>query len=266
MQYITDVIAAISEVSPIEKPLFHFFHQSVFDGVSGYVDGGNACIIQTPWYSVQIIRGACCVLQGARLSSFTRWEFFIVAKRGENGCTITTFGAPAFFQCPSALNHSCADAGNQVRECFEQAIVTWAGKLPLSFLVKDGLLNKLVSQIPLLGLAKTTEQADVCLAQQPGMWWTEHHGNFCRLHSNGYTIFRYEGDTALLPKLAFTARDLVFPGYPYGLMLVDKFARVSHDEVDYLSSLFECLAGKSWSYIVAGMRLLNAHSVLDSVK
>ena len=47
--------------------------------------------------------------------------------------------------------------------------------------------------------------------------------------------------------LAFNSKDAVFPGYPYGLILVDRFARVSNEERDYFLTKMEIKAGKSWN-------------------
>ncbi len=258
----------LSDIAISHKPvkhIFHFFEPAAFNGISGYIDGGNSCIIKTPWYCVHLVRGACCLLKGTVLSSFNRWEFFLVAKNSKHGSTLKTYGAPDFFQIPDKLDVSCADTGNKVRELFEKAIITWSKELCLEFMVVDGLHDCAQMPFPVIGLAKTTEQADMALLQQPGIWWTEHNGTFCRLNANAHTILRYEGNNALLPQIAYLSRDLVFPGYPYGLIVVDRFARVSNEERDYLLYMFESMAGKEWLSIRDGMRLLNAHNILDSI-
>ena len=265
------VIDALTETQDkVKNVSFSFFEPVPFAGPSAYVDGGNACILQMPWAAVHLIRGSCCVLKGTSLSSVKKWDFFLVAKQHDGGCSLAALGAPPFFQHPKFLNVSCIDAGTVIRDQLEHAIIDWAKALPVEFLVKDGLAEGPCElPFPLLGLAKTTKEGHSALAQQQGVWAAEDDGNmFCRLHEKAYTMFRYNAkrDTqSILAKLAFLSRDLVFPGYPYGLILADNFARVTNNEQKYILCLFEGLGRKEWAAITSGMRLMNAHAILDTI-
>ena len=39
----------------------------------------------------------------------------------------------------------------------------------------------------------------------------------------------------IVNQIANNAKDVVFPGYPYGLILADKFARISNNEKEQIS-------------------------------
>lgn len=69
----------------------------------------------------------------------------------------------------------------------------------------------------------------------------------------------------VLNLLIANSNDSVFPGYPYGLILTDIFARVSNEEKDYLLTKFQLKAGKSWDKIKTSINVLNCHSILDKI-
>jgi hypothetical protein len=68
--------------------------------------------------------------------------------------------------------------------------------------------------------------------------------------------------------LASNSKDISFPGYPYGLIDADSFARVSGDEVDkYQVPLVSEISklGK-WKKVSRHICSGDAHSVLDVLK
>jgi hypothetical protein len=98
-----------------------------------------------------------------------------------------------------------------------------------------------------------------------------------KLHGSSKRIFRYEVHreqfiklnenqiNAILTQLVRNSSDLTFPGYPYGLIDADRFARVSLEEVDYyrallLSQLSD--VGK-WEKLSRHIRAKDAHDVLN---
>ena len=70
-------------------------------------------------------------------------------------------------------------------------------------------------------------------------------------------------DEEVMAELKNNAKDLSFPGYPYGLILADKLARVSDKEAEYLKAKFFAAAGSKWSNLKNRMAAVNAHEVLD---
>ncbi len=67
-------------------------------------------------------------------------------------------------------------------------------------------------------------------------------------------------------ELASNSNDAVFPGYPYGLILADRFARVSNEEKEHLATIFQAKAGREWNFLKKHLNALNAHSILDDMQ
>jgi hypothetical protein len=101
-----------------------------------------------------------------------------------------------------------------------------------------------------------------------------------KLHESANYVFRYEiyGEQArrmseedfccVTSALANNSKDLSFPGYPYGLIDADSFARVNGDEIDtYRVPLMSEISklGK-WKKISRHICSGDAHSVLDVLK
>ncbi len=101
-----------------------------------------------------------------------------------------------------------------------------------------------------------------------------------KLHENARYIFRYEvyGDQAkkmsdkglgeTTSVLAENSKDIAFPGYPYGLIDADRFARVSGNEIEKYQVLLLSEISKlgKWKDIARHVSSGDAHSVLDMLK
>ena len=70
-------------------------------------------------------------------------------------------------------------------------------------------------------------------------------------------------DLAGLLKLNST--DPVFLGYPYGLIVADRLARVSNSEVEYIGMKLKTTAGKNWKEIEESLHSIDAHGILDNI-
>lgn len=100
-----------------------------------------------------------------------------------------------------------------------------------------------------------------------------------KLNPSGGHIFRYEiyrdqykelGESELaeiLSQLAENSRDMSFPGYPYGLIDADRFARVTHGEVESYRMIFlsEISKGGRWSKFARYIHAIDAHDVLNKL-
>jgi len=87
--------------------------------------------------------------------------------------------------------------------------------------------------------------------------------SFVKLHQNSKHVFRFEGNHNSLPLLAQNSHDSLFLGYPYGLLLADKFARISHQEKNSLKTQF--LLKKENKFILDYLTTTNAHDILDNL-
>lgn len=95
------------------------------------------------------------------------------------------------------------------------------------------------------------------------------------LHPRSKHVFRYEvlkdqppeQDLDIIRVLSGNARDIAFPGYPYGLIEADRISRVRHEEVESLKiQLFSQISGAGgWDDLEALLCSTNAHEVLDSI-
>ena len=95
---------------------------------------------------------------------------------------------------------------------------------------------------------------------------------FAKFHEKSGHVFRTdvrsnnkESVPAIAAELAENSRDLTFPGYPYGLILADKLARVSERETGVIKARLAAAAGNKWSKIKAHLAAGNAHEILDSM-
>ncbi|MBW2981806.1 DNA double-strand break repair nuclease NurA [Candidatus Woesearchaeota archaeon] len=96
--------------------------------------------------------------------------------------------------------------------------------------------------------------------------------SFVKLNKKSNYIFNFEQYNGQEEKikevvglLSKNSNDAVFPGYPYGLILADKLARVSNKEKTYLLTMFQIKAGKEWNKIKEHLNVLDAHDILDDI-
>lgn len=95
---------------------------------------------------------------------------------------------------------------------------------------------------------------------------------FVRLNKNSNHVFRLDIQKdikkdldEIFSLLADNSKDLSFPGYPYGLIEADKFARVSNNEKEVLRTLFLSKIGVSSREIRKFLSSLDAHKILDKL-
>ena len=170
------------------------------------------------------------------------------------------------------------------------------------FIIKDGTLDTNITREPELkrfildkaskmnirvaGLAKTNsiiadngESASKILLDMnsSGNWRyypvaKDDNISFLKLNSASRHVFRLDiantnnpDSDELISLLMQNSTDAVFPGYPYGLIDADRFARVSNNERDYLRAKLEMKMGSSFLAISKALSSTNAHSILDNV-
>ncbi len=99
-----------------------------------------------------------------------------------------------------------------------------------------------------------------------------HKATVCvaRLNQNASYIFRVEtadaGDLeAFLAALKLQSNDLAFPGYPYGLIMADRFARVSGNDAEITKSKMAATANAEMKELLRQEKALDAHRILDSM-
>jgi hypothetical protein len=96
---------------------------------------------------------------------------------------------------------------------------------------------------------------------------------FVKLNAFSKHAFRFEVQrefsgniSELLSMLAANSRDPIFLGYPYGLIDVDQYVRVSEEESRMLQTKISMMLGKEWNEFSKNLNSTNAHSILDKIK
>lgn len=170
--------------------------------------------------------------------------------------------------------------------------VVWDGSLdrehPLLEEAYQQLMQLSERKITILGLSKTcgllTQQGrsviDVLRSLAPeGMWYYQPElisapANsqalivFVKLHSHAKHIFRMDSFTqisdTLWPALTEHSSDPVFLGYPYGLILCDQLARVSHQEKELFFVKLKTSMHQGM-LLENSLKSTDAHSILNNI-
>tara|TARA_Y100000034_G_scaffold22546_2_gene25998 strand:+ start:5136 stop:6161 length:1026 start_codon:yes stop_codon:yes gene_type:complete len=98
----------------------------------------------------------------------------------------------------------------------------------------------------------------------------EYDTTFVKLNKNSDYLFRLDFSKQsnikiIMQALKNNSNDFTFPGYPYGLIVADKFARISNKEKEYYLTILKTKSGDNWNIIKKHINTLNAHDVLDHI-
>jgi hypothetical protein len=172
-----------------------------------------------------------------------------------------------------------------VKEVEAQDVVVLDGSLKCMVRGEEEKMNELFNSannegVTISALAKTSKRVEdgSCIASQLnkaagaiGEWYYELEEGIgiVKLNKSSEYVFEFNvkngAALGILGSLVGNSNDAVFPGYPYGLIQVDRFARVSNQEKDYWLTMFKANAGEKWAKIKSGVNVLNAHEILDSI-
>lgn len=281
---------------PIDKAFFYPINETVSSKKIGFVDGGNGEIIGAANFSVQLIKIYWSVYQDNKRIKKKLDEFFILINLRS---TEKIFYEVTFFDRKDAFAFDAFEnkhlinpnvIAGKIRKLFE--IKACNELLDCDFIVRDGDLeiedfDKVYYEelletckeknVLLAGLSKTTtlmcdnmQSAGVVLNKISKLpkWYYKNDDKifFVKLHKKSRHVFRLdmnEFSEELIELLAKNSIDLVFPGYPYALIDVDKMARVNKDELErmklYLLSKYE-------KELDPHMASVDAHDRLNLVK
>ena len=89
-----------------------------------------------------------------------------------------------------------------------------------------------------------------------------------KLNNSALHFFRIEATNSselskLVAALKMQSNDLAFPGYPYGLIMADRFARVSEHDTGLMKAKIRATAGAEVKALLKDEKALDAHSILD---
>ncbi|MBW2993176.1 DNA double-strand break repair nuclease NurA, partial [Candidatus Woesearchaeota archaeon] len=248
-----------------------------------FIDGGNAELLKSSSFSLQIIRISAVILKNNKKTYYGKKEFFTLTYEKENKYSTEMFpvkdnmklSISDFNQFDITIKQGMQKAdistiGNIIRRFAElktaEEITEKLNKEDLIILdgslkciitdeekYMDSLLNKANERsITVCALAKTSDNKMIpnISLNNPSFLPAEEMF-IVKLNKSGKYYFQFETNKKekieeILEQLAKNCSDAVFPGYPYGLILADKFARISNKEKEYLLTVFQAKAGKTW--------------------
>lgn len=267
-----------------------------------FVDGGNAELIGTPGMSLQIVRTASVSMKGNRLAESRRKDFYVLATATGSGTSAVIFREGKKEPFETALKPaSFCETSRRVGE-FRLAMddlgkgtVVMDGTLKARNSLEKNCIEEIRGQAVrknagLVALSKTTSILTETgrpfasmLGRRSGAWHyhpvvridSERHPAemfFVRLHEKSRHAFRTEvfrEHREMIPRIAGELKgnsgDLAFPGYPYGLVLADRLARVSNEEAALLRTRLYAAAGSRWRSVERDLAAADAHQILDSM-
>ncbi len=241
-----------------------------------FIDGGNSEIITTPNISLQIIKTSAIIMKKNKLSEIKTKKSLFLIKSLEKSYEIIEIGKNKY---ELEINKNIQEIGNILRNLAELRLCKEMQKEFQGLIIKDGGFEvhtdiekqELALLGPICGLSKTSMDLNQSkLHQKNGCWFFHQDTNYIvKLNKNSNYAFKLELKNLdieqVIQALISNSKDFIYPGYPYGLILVDRFARISNQQILYLKTYLETKMGKKWEKIKFLENSLNAHNILDKL-
>jgi hypothetical protein len=259
-----------------------------------FIDGGNADLFVTSNFVLSFIRVAATTFENNQRKQTFKREFFTIISATDHGLVASFVGET---KQPLAFSvDDIKDASNLVRRVSELEFASEHIKsdyvvLDGDFTTKHELEREYLQKLSeltnhsgngLAALAKTSgllTKSNKSASSALHYTFAECSGfleldaiepktHFAKLHKKSNYCFKIEtlnikDSQKIMSLLKQNSTDPTFLGYPYGLVLVDKLARVTNNEVDYLKTTLNAALGKDAENLDNNLSSLNAHSVLD---
>jgi hypothetical protein len=263
-----------------------------------FIDGGQAEIISTGNFCLSFIRVFAQTFRNNQKEQFYKNEFYLFtkAKWQDNDLCYESKVYPLTEKLVSEEDLLISSNDQTIKTGMERAPISkvtnmarrfaelaLANKIEAEYIVLDGTLektfkneDKFVSVLKenVCALAKssslytTSGNSPVILLNKIGLencwnYFVTNKTYFVKLHPQSKHVFRFEGDKNILSFILSNCQDAIFLGYPYGLIYVDKMARVSNAEKKSLMMNF--LLRKENQEIAEYLNSSNAHQILDNL-
>ncbi len=266
-----------------------------------FVDGGQAEILSAGNFCLSFIRVFAQVFEGEKKTESLKREFYLLTSASwknedlyYSSKIFPILGEPLISEEDLFISSNDASLKSGVERAAPSKITNLArrfSELALAaelqprcdFVVLDGTLEKTYTHeekyLKLLSsnvcsLAKSSSlftvsgNSPVVLLSKispSGCWryFLENQTYFVKLHEKAKHVFRFEGDAQVLPYLTDNCNDALFLGYPYGLILADRFARVSNEERSSLR--MNLLLKAENKEILEYLSTSDAHAILDNL-
>ena len=293
----TDQLVFQNQVIPIQQG---YFTSLVGNGVKKitFIDGGQAEILSAANFCLGFVRLAAATYQGITLIDQKIIEFYVFVKAVYHANEIyyqstlfpvtgkLLFSAEDLFisSHDSTIKNGTERAALQkvvgmarrfgelaLAASFDNEIVVLDGTLDATYKNENKFLSLLSEQVS--ALAKSSSLFTISgnspmiflnkIGPENECWSYFVTGKtyFVKLHPIAKHIFRFTGRKDVLSSLVKLSSDAVFLGYPYGLSVADKLARVSNAEKSSLQMQF--LLKEENKDIVSYLSTQNVHDILD---
>ncbi|MEK6938422.1 MAG: hypothetical protein AABX04_05235 [Nanoarchaeota archaeon] len=266
-----------------------------------FIDGGQAEILSAGNFCLSFIRVFAQVFQRDTKINTEKREFYLFTKAkwvkeeifyeskifpvlghklihesdlllSSNEATVKTGIERASISKISNIARRFAELSLAAELQYKVDFVVLDGTLERTFTNEEKYLSKLNPNVS--ALAKTSSlftvqgNSPVVLLNKlspSGCWkyFLEGNSYFVKLNEKAKHVFRFEGNAEVLPLLLSNSTDTLFLGYPYGLILADKMARVSNEEKNSLKMNFLLKAENK--EIAKYLSSSNAHDILDNL-
>ncbi len=295
----SDKIIFNNKFLEINKNNFESIHPPSSPKSIAFIDGGQAEILSAGNFCLSFIRVGAQVYSKNKKIKDCKLEFYLLttAKYENNDLVYEAKTFPLSGE--KLINEQdliIPSTDATIKTGLERASITQVTniarrfaelslccKVDAGFIVLDGILEpsfrneeKYLAQLPanVCALAKSSSlftaygNSPVVLLNKLGpercwSYFVEGNTYFVKLHPKAKHIFRFTGDRNALPFLMENSTDALFLGYPYGLIAVDKFSRISNEEKKNLR--MNILLKAENKEIVDYLSATNAHDILDNL-
>jgi len=295
----SDKIIFNNKLIEVDKNNFEIISDNFPSKSIAFIDGGQAEVISAGNFCLSLIRvGALIYFNNQKIKDY-KHEFYLLTTAKYEDEEVVYESKIFSLGNETLINEddlSISSTDTTIRVGMERASISQisniarrfaelslCSKVDADIIILDGILEpsfrneeKYLSKLPVNActLAKTsslftvTGNSPVVLLNRisPSGCWSytvENNTCFVKLHPRSRHIFRFTGNRNVLPSLMENSKDAVFLGYPYGLIAVDKFVRVSNEEKKSLR--MNILLKAENKDIAEYLSTINAHDILDSI-
>jgi hypothetical protein len=227
------------------------------EGTVWYVDGGNAAIIEAPHFSLQKMRAVAVRIPDKEIKKIEEYVLLIRTNYGwdlhsESGAV----AGAALGELPDAITQARQQLEHKIAKQCEGMVVLDGDVAPvncIAFQKSCTVLTK--NNFPL---------SSILTANGP---WVAKLGEVhaVKLHTRARHVFLVHGASKeQLSILCSHSSDCMLPGYPYGLVLADRLARVSNEEAESLRVQAKAML-KELNTLKFAQAATDSHSILDSM-
>ena len=284
-----------NKILAVDRNNFSMISGEVKQKTIAFIDGGQAEILSAGNFCLSFIRIGALVFRDNKKTKDYKHEFYLLTtaryERGtllyeskifgdriidENDLLISSEDSSIRIGMERAPISRVSSMARRFAELslakkVEAEVVVLDGTMETTFRNEEKYLNlpeNVCSIAKSSSLFTTSGNSPTVLLNQispEGCWSYLVEGNsyFVKLHPGSKHVFRFMGDKEYLSLLSENSKDALFLGYPYGLIAVDKFARVSNSEKNTMR--MNLLLRDENKKLADYLSTSDAHQILDNI-